>query len=59
MRTTDAICLVVVVAILAWDLFAVLKWGREATVSARVRAWSAAYPLIPFLIGMVAGHWFW
>ena len=45
--------------ILLYDLWAVSVWGMDATVSAVVRDYSKSYPVIPLLVGIVCGHFFW
>jgi hypothetical protein len=43
----------------AWDLFALLTWGKEATISYILRNLAVDYPVFPFLLGILAGHIFW
>jgi len=41
------------------DLFLQVTRGREATITTVVRDTAAAYPLLPFAIGLVMGHLLW
>lgn len=44
---------------LVWDIVAVLVWGRSATESLVIFAWTLRYPQIVFLFGYLMGHWTW
>lgn len=60
MRTlTEILLVVVVVFLLIYDGLAVLLIGFDATISVVVLEWSQRYPVIPFLCGVVAGHFWW
>jgi hypothetical protein len=55
-----AILLVLIaLAIAAYDMYAAFGPGPEYTVSALIGEWSGRVPIIPFLLGLVAGHLFW
>lgn len=47
-----------VVIWVAYDVFAVLEYGNEATISVRMLRLGKAYPIIPFATGVLVGH-FW
>lgn len=51
--------LMVLVALLAYDLFAVYQFGFEGTISVVVFTLAKSAPIIPFLAGVVVGHLFW
>jgi hypothetical protein len=51
--------LAIVAAIWLWDWFAVIKGRDGETVSATLSEWSRAWPILPFLIGILIGHLFW
>lgn len=59
MGLTEWFLVVVVVVVLIYDAAALMLWGVESTVSRVVTRWSKQFPIIPFLVGVVAGHWFW
>jgi hypothetical protein len=42
-----------------WASLAVLLGGQMDSISAHVRDYCSMYPLIPFGMGVVVGHWFW
>jgi hypothetical protein len=54
-----ALFLVMCLMVAIFDLYATRAWGSESTVSWIVRNWSAHYPILPFMLGMLAGHLFW
>lgn len=51
--------LLALVLLLSYDLFAVYAYGFDATVSVVVFTLAKAAPIIPFLAGLVVGHFFW
>lgn len=54
--------LVVSVSIAAWVIWAslaVLLGGELDSISATVRDYSSQYPVIPWAVGFVMGHWWW
>jgi hypothetical protein len=50
--------LLVLGAVAAYDLLAVFSSGAWVTVSEVIVQWSAQYPLVPLLAGVVIGHLF-
>ena len=43
-------------------LYNIVAWSCERpewTVSHMIRQWAKEHPIIVFLAGMCAGHWFW
>ncbi len=50
---------VCVVVIGAYDVYAILVGGKEASISWTLVEWSYDYPSIPFLSGFLCGHLFW
>lgn len=50
---------VVVLIVVVFDVWAWAVYGREATASALIHAWSKEWPLLPFLSGGVIFHLFW
>lgn len=59
MNITDILSVVSVVIAIIYDLFAWYYWGVEKTITVTVQKYSKKWPLLPFLIGMLIGHWFW
>ena len=45
--------------IAAWDIFAVTRLSWQDTVSFVIAEWSVRFPVLPFALGMLAGHIFW
>jgi hypothetical protein len=44
---------------LAYDAYALYKGGVENTISVRIIRWSKLYPILPFMMGILMGHFFW
>ena len=53
----------VVLLVVAYDLFAIHRWGEEATITAVIRYANHRWPFVGYLIifffGAVVGHLFW
>jgi hypothetical protein len=47
------------VLIIGYDIFAVLKDGEQATISAVLLGWSREYPPLTLAFGVLMGHLFW
>ena len=56
---TPIFIILTVVTIAAYDVWVILRHGKQQSISAYIIRWSRQYPSIPFLIGFVAGHLFW
>ena len=41
------------------DVLIIYFKGVSQSVSCTMYAWAKAYPIIPFMIGLVMGHFFW
>ena len=50
---------VTVLVLIIWATVAAVFGAEGSTISEHVRDYAAAYPLIPFALGVVCGHWFW
>lgn len=49
-----------ILAILAYDVYAYIQGGQDATISSLViKDWSREYPAFTFAIGFIMGHLFW
>lgn len=58
-RLTKILVVFTAVALVLYDVYAVVAGGKEATISWIVLQWSKVYPIIPFALGVVIGHMFW
>ena len=58
-KATKLLIVLAVVLIIAYDVFAYASGGVEATISRVVLGWSRSNPIIPFGVGVIAGHLFW
>ncbi len=41
-----------------WDIYVAANDVEGDTISEKVRKWSAKSPLLPFLLGLLIGHWY-
>ena len=58
-RALTGIVIAVSVAVLIiYDIWAVVTAGNEATISVVILDLSHKYPIIPFAVGVICGHWF-
>lgn len=55
---TSIFIIIVFFVVIIYDVYAYLNKDLK-TVSAVVRGWSWYNPMIPFIAGMLCGHWFW
>ena len=55
----EGVVLLLTALILAWDIGLWIDQIEGNTISEIVRSRSQSHPLVPFLIGMLMGHWFW
>lgn len=51
--------LITFVVIIAYDFLAIFQGGTEASISHLIKVWGHKYPLIPFVFGLLCGHFFW
>lgn len=58
MTTTQIVIALTVLLPLIYDVYAVLKGGLHNTISWQVVQLSKIYPFIPFVIGILMGHFF-
>jgi predicted permease len=59
MNLTILFIFIVVAAIAIFDVWVIIKKGKQESISAHIIRLSRQYPSIPFLIGFVCGHLFW
>ena len=58
-KITAIFTALVVVVALAYDVYAIVMGGTEASISHLIIHYSYDMPLVPFLVGVVCGHLFW
>jgi hypothetical protein len=56
---TQAILLVVAALLGAYDVYAIITSGYDASVSMVILDWSRRAPVLPFAFGILSGHLFW
>lgn len=59
MSITRWFILLVIVGVTIFDIVALLVGGIDATISVTMYNLSRQYPIIPFALGVIAGHLFW
>jgi hypothetical protein len=50
---------ILVLGTAALDLGLYVCRGPDSTISAHFRTWCEQWPIVPFLLGMLAGHLLW
>lgn len=58
-KTTKILLLVALVILIGYDIYVFAKKDFTATISAFVWDKSEKYPILPFSIGVICGHFFW
>lgn len=58
MNLTRWIIAGIVVLTLAIDAVLALVYGKDMTISVQITQWSHGYPIIPFALGLLMGHFF-
>lgn len=58
-RTTFGFIITVILMAVAFDIIAILLWGTEGSLSRVMLDFSKRWPIVPFALGVVAGHIFW
>jgi hypothetical protein len=56
---TVVVIALTIIGLVAWDVYAILYGGDESSISSVIITYSYDYPLIPFLSGVLCGHFFW
>lgn len=56
---TIYVLLIAIVALIAYDFYALAAGGTSASISHLVKVWGHKYPIIPFVVGVLCGHFFW
>lgn len=50
---------ITLIAIIGYDVWAIIAGGKEASISWTMIKWSYEFPMFSFLTGFVCGHLFW
>ena len=56
---TIYVTVIAVAAIIVWDFVAISNGGTQASISHLIKVWGHKYPIIPFSMGVLCGHFFW
>jgi hypothetical protein len=51
--------ILVTAALLAWDVIAATNATRGDTISEQLTGAAHRWPILPFALGVLVGHWFW
>lgn len=58
-ETTISVLAITLVSLVVYDVIIFIKEGPQATISYDLLGLSRDYPIIPFALGVIAGHLFW
>jgi hypothetical protein len=58
-QKTILVIALTVFLLIVWDIYAILIGGKESSISSVMVVYSYDYPIIPFLFGVLCGHFFW
>jgi len=58
-KVTTAIIVVVVAALILWDVFVAITPEEGDTISEVIRDYGRGHPVIPYGLGVLSGHFFW
>jgi hypothetical protein len=56
---TQAVVILTLAILGAYDAYIISEEGYDASISVVVLYWSHKAPIIPFIVGVIAGHLFW
>jgi hypothetical protein len=56
---TGIVILATIGLLLAYDVVVMYRLGEKQSISSVITEASLKRPIIPFLFGLVMGHWFW
>jgi len=56
---TIYVTILAVAILIGYDFVAIAKGGTEASISHLVKVWGHKYPIIPFVVGVLIGHFWW
>ena len=59
MNLTDKVVLGAVALLLLYEGWTLINGTPNDTISESVWALAQRYSLVPFLVGLLCGHWFW
>ncbi len=58
-RLTIVVMICAVVVLGLYDIYAAAYGGGEGTISVVIWDYAQDYPMIPFVMGVLMGHFFW
>ena len=58
-HTTKVILVTVTVLLIIWDIYAYMAGGAQPTISRVIYETSTKHPILPFIFGVLIGHFFW
>ncbi len=59
MNLTGWILIVSAALLILYDVYTLFTRGKVKTISFTVYAWAKLYPIVPFTLGVIAGHLMW
>lgn len=58
-KLTGAVVMATVVILSLYDVYAYIEGGTEGTISHLILSWSYSHPMVPFIGGLLSGHFWW
>jgi hypothetical protein len=55
---TEIFIVLSIIIILGFDIFLVLKYGKDKTITHVIIKYSKLWPIIPFAFGFLMGHFY-
>lgn len=56
---TIGVLLGCVTILVGWDIYVAINPPDGDTISEVLFQWAGDHPVVPFVIGVLCGHWFW
>ena len=58
-KITIYVVLFIVALGVIYDFYAIAVGGTEASISHLMKMWGHKYPIVPFAMGVLMGHFYW
>ncbi len=58
-KLTASVVMLTIVVLALYDVYAFTEGGTEGTISHLLMTWGYNYPMVPFVGGVLVGHFWW
>lgn len=55
---TQIVMIITVIVLSIYDIYALIRYGLSGTISYQMTSLSKSYPVIPFAMGFLMGHFY-